>query len=332
LILASNSKNDLFDLMNPGIKPRHHKLNMQNLKTNKRHTVEFRQHSATTNCQSVEAWVRFCMNFVYNSVDCCVLPPVVFDESTTGSKGEETRIDVLFDCLIQDQKLKLYYKMQREKLLLVTSLAPRGKTPTELLPGANGKFNTTTGKGGGSSGIKNSRTFGFIDTRKEEYGETFRSFSGDGTFRSPSDDGTFRSFSGAGTTLGAGSGGTDGNSGGGGGDDSDGIFDPSSLPAPNVDSTTEEGDTTSIAVRMLDGKRKIIKIRLDATIEELASLIVEASNTTISIPFRIVSGFPPKPIISRTSSSNADDDDGVSKVTTISDSGLKGAQIQLQKA
>jgi len=97
-------------------------------------------------------------------------------------------------------------------------------------------------------------------------------------------------------------------------------------------STTEggAGDTTSIAVRMLDGKRKIIKIRLDATIEELAALIVQASNTTIAVSFRIVSGFPPKPII-RADGDNADRA-GVSKATTIQDSGLKGAQVQLQKA
>jgi len=121
LILASKSNDDLFDLINPGSKPRYYKLNMQNLtKTGKRLTVEFRQHSATTDYRSVEAWVRFCMNFVYNSVDC-VLPPVVFDGSTEAGSEDEMLFDVLFDSLIQDQRLKLYYKVQREVLLLVTS-------------------------------------------------------------------------------------------------------------------------------------------------------------------------------------------------------------------
>jgi len=208
-----------------------------------------------------------------------------------------------------------------ENASFLTSLA-RGQTPTELLPGADGNINTSSGGGGGGGGVKNI-TVGLIDKRKEEYVEVFRSFSGAGN-----------SLANA-TSASA-------NAADGGGDNSDdsGIFDPSSLPTPNVGrsggSTTEGGvgDTTSIAVRMLDGKRKIIKIRLDATIHELASLIVQASNTTISIPFRIVSGFPPKPIISNTDT-NTDGDTGgssVSKATTISESGLKGAQIQLQKA
>jgi len=202
-----------------------------------------------------------------------------------------------------------------ENASFLTSLA-RGQTPTELLPGA-----AAGGGGAGAGGIKNI-TVGLIDKRKEEYVETFRSFSG------------------AGTTLGAsGGGGTAGSASAaadGGSINNNGIFDPTSLPVPNVGhaggSTTEgaAGETTSIAVRMLDGKRKIIKIRLDATIEELAALIVQASNTTISISFRIVSGFPPKPII-RADGDNADGN-GVSKATTIMDSGLKGAQIQLQKA
>mmetsp|Transcript_41824 Transcript_41824/g.45406 ORF Transcript_41824/g.45406 Transcript_41824/m.45406 type:complete len:315 (-) Transcript_41824:363-1307(-) len=190
----------------------------------------------------------------------------------------------------------------------------RGQTPMELLPGADGNIPTGRAAGGGIRNI----TVGLVDKRKEEYVETFRSFSG------------------AGATLGANDAAGTAGAGAGGGINTNGIFDPSSLPVPNVGhaggSTTEgdAGDTTSIAVRMLDGKRKIIKIRLDATIEELAALIVQASNTTIAVSFRIVSGFPPKPII-RADGDNADRA-GVSKATTIQDSGLKGAQVQLQKA
>jgi len=190
----------------------------------------------------------------------------------------------------------------------------RGQTPMELLPGADGNIPTGRAAGGGIRNI----TVGLVDKRKEDYVETFRSFSG------------------AGATLGANDAAGAAGAGAGGGINTNGIFDPSSLPVPNVGhaggSTTEggAGDTTSIAVRMLDGKRKIIKIRLDATIEELAALIVQASNTTIAVSFRIVSGFPPKPII-RADGDNADRA-GVSKATTIQDSGLKGAQVQLQKA
>ena len=69
---------------------------------------------------------------------------------------------------------------------------------------------------------------------------------------------------------------------------------------------------------MLDGKRKVIKIALTATIEQLAAHAVQASNTTIATPFRIVAGFPPKPLMDSTA--------------TIEEAGLKGAQVQLQKA
>merc|ERR1712238_247037 len=133
----------------------------------------------------------------------------------------------------------------------------RGQTPMELLPGADG--NIPTGRAGG--GIRNI-TVGLVDKRKEEYVETFRSFSGAGaTLGASSDDGGAGAAGAAGSVV-----------------NTNGIFDPSSLPVPNVGhaggSTTEggAGEITSIAVRMLDGKRKIIKIRLDSTIEELAAL------------------------------------------------------------
>jgi len=157
----------------------------------------------------------------------------------------------------------------------------RGQTPDELRgdgPGGNG--NTTVG---------------LVDKRKEEYVETFRSFSGAG-----------QSLAGAGAASDAGSGGA-----------AAGVFDPSSLPASDGDG---DGDTatTSIAVRMLDGSRKVVKIPLTATIEQLASRAASASNSTITVPFRIVAGFPPKPLA-----------DGNQ---TVEEAGLKGAQVKLQKA
>lgn len=151
----------------------------------------------------------------------------------------------------------------------------RGQTPSEL-------------RGDDSGNI----TVGLVDKRKEEYVETFRSFSGAG-----------QSLAAASSEGGASDGATD-----------DGIFDPSSLPA--VEDAVEDA-STSIAVRMLDGKRKVIKIALTATVEQLAAHAVQASNTTISDRFRIVSGFPPKPLKDGTQS--------------IEEAGLKGAQVQLQK-
>lgn len=150
----------------------------------------------------------------------------------------------------------------------------RGQTPEELMG---------DGPGGNT-------TVGLVDKRKEEYVETFRSFSG------------------AGQSLGGAS------SGAGGAGASNGVFDPSSLPAaPEL-----AGDTTSIAVTMLDGSRKVVKIALTASVAELASRAAAASNSTISVPFRIVAGFPPKPL-----------EDGNQ---TVGDAGLKGARVRLQKA
>jgi UBX domain-containing protein 1 len=153
----------------------------------------------------------------------------------------------------------------------------RGQTPDELR-GDGGNGNTTVG---------------LVDKRKEEYVETFRSFSGAG-----------QSLARPASSSDAGGAAT-------------GVFDPSSLPASesNVDG---DAATTSIAVRMLDGSRKVVKIPLTATIEQLASRAASASNSTITVPFRIVAGFPPKPLA-----------DGNQ---TVEEAGLKGAQVKLQKA
>eukprot|EP00535_Pseudo-nitzschia_heimii_P009865 CAMPEP_0197174586 /NCGR_PEP_ID=MMETSP1423-20130617/1039_1 /TAXON_ID=476441 /ORGANISM="Pseudo-nitzschia heimii, Strain UNC1101" /LENGTH=262 /DNA_ID=CAMNT_0042623529 /DNA_START=74 /DNA_END=862 /DNA_ORIENTATION=- len=136
-------------------------------------------------------------------------------------------------------------------------------------------------------------TVGLVDKRGEDYVETFRSFSGAGQSL-------------GGTSAPAPS----------GGDASNGIFDPTALAPPSADAAGTA--TTSIAVRMVDGSRKVVKIALGATITELASRAVAASNTTIEFPFRIVAGFPPKPLTDGNQS--------------VEDAGLKGARIQLQKA
>jgi UBX domain-containing protein 1 len=128
-------------------------------------------------------------------------------------------------------------------------------------------------------------TVGLIDKRSEEYVETFRSFSG------------------AGAALGSNTASTDG------------VFHPTTLPdtPPAVD---DGRPTTSIAVRLPNGQRKVVKINLDGNVMDLAAhirpLLPDGSS------FRIVAGFPPKPL--------------VDTAATIEGSGLKGAQIQVQKA
>ena len=168
----------------------------------------------------------------------------------------------------------------------LTSLA-RGQTPSEL-------------RGDGNGG---NITVGLIDKRKEEYIETFRNFSGEGNTLRSSDDATAAAADGTTATT----------------TTTTDIFDPSSLPSPEAISTntSDSSDITSIAVRMLDGSRKIIKISCNGTVEQLAALAVQASNTTIDVPFRIIAGYPPTPLLD--------------PIATITQAGLQGSQIQLQK-
>lgn len=128
-------------------------------------------------------------------------------------------------------------------------------------------------------------TVGLIDKRGEDYVETFRSFSGAG-----------QSLGGSTVEV-----------------TTDGVFDPSSLAAAPA---AVDGPTTSIAVRMLDGSRKVVKIALSATVQDLAAQI--ATEHSISVSFRIVAGFPPKPLEDATQ--------------TVEAAGLMGALIQLKKA
>lgn len=129
-------------------------------------------------------------------------------------------------------------------------------------------------------------TIGLIDKRREEYVEPFRSFSGTGA------------------TLGAGT--SDAVHGS--------VVDPTSLP----DATPVDPDrpTTSVAVRLPNGQRKVVKVNLDMTVLQLAAHI--RGQMSDPAPFRIVSGFPPKPL----------EDFSVS----VEDAGLKGAQVQIQMA
>jgi len=126
-------------------------------------------------------------------------------------------------------------------------------------------------------------TVGLIDKRQEEYVEEFRSFSGQGTSLGTA----------VATTT------------------ASNIFDPATLPSPPEVGTQP---TTSIQVRLLNGQRRVIRIPLSATVADLAAHLGDAATE----PFRLVSGFPPKPL----------EDPNM----TVKDAGLKGAQVQMQKA
>lgn len=148
---------------------------------------------------------------------------------------------------------------------------------------AQGKTPRELVQGAGSNDI----TVGLIDKRSEEYVEKFQSFSGAGSSlrnAAVSDSGSV-----------------------------DGAIDPASLPAQPPAADTNQ-PTTSIAVRLLNGKRKVIKINLSSSVLVLASHLREASPST---SFRLLSGFPPKPLIDMKMS--------------IEDAGLKGAQVSMSK-
>jgi UBX domain-containing protein 1 len=126
---------------------------------------------------------------------------------------------------------------------------------------------------------------GLVDKRNEEYVETFRSFSG------------------AGASLGS----TANTS-------TDGVFDPNELTEPSPPPQPDT-PTTSVAVTLLNGKRKVVKIAFTATVNDLAShLIAEADGT----PFRLAAGFPPQPLTDPSA--------------TIEAAGLQGAKVSMQRA
>jgi UBX domain-containing protein 1 len=160
-----------------------------------------------------------------------------------------------------------------------------GQVPPELA-----QDTASGGGGGGLGGV----TIGLVDKRREEYVETFRSFSG------------------AGATLG---GGTSSSSPDDALQGSTSTVDPASLP----DTTPVNADqpTTSVAVRLPNGQRRVVKVNLDMTVLQLAAHVRDQM-TDPTVPFRIVSGFPPKPLEDLS--------------MTVADAGLKGAQVQIQLA
>eukprot|EP00549_Striatella_unipunctata_P009551 CAMPEP_0118694226 /NCGR_PEP_ID=MMETSP0800-20121206/12380_1 /TAXON_ID=210618 ORGANISM="Striatella unipunctata, Strain CCMP2910" /NCGR_SAMPLE_ID=MMETSP0800 /ASSEMBLY_ACC=CAM_ASM_000638 /LENGTH=255 /DNA_ID=CAMNT_0006592617 /DNA_START=22 /DNA_END=789 /DNA_ORIENTATION=- len=132
-------------------------------------------------------------------------------------------------------------------------------------------------------------TVGLIDKRNEDYVERFKSFSGEG------------------------------NSLGGGKTeevDDTTIVDPSNppSPAPDVDASRP---TTSLQIRLSNGKRVVIKMNLDDSLEYLVARL-QATGQAGTQPYQLASGFPPQTL-------------QIGPGTTIEQAGLKGAQV-VQKA
>mmetsp|Transcript_4821 Transcript_4821/g.4777 ORF Transcript_4821/g.4777 Transcript_4821/m.4777 type:complete len:513 (+) Transcript_4821:79-1617(+) len=129
-IANCHTKRALFQLMNPH--GRYHKLNLDNLRQNRRPTIEFRQHPATKSSIQAEAWIRFCLAFIHNSgttnsssssnneedTTCCgdtrkKKQKQEFNKAGNDENGYDDPFDELFDELICDKPLKHYYRKQR---------------------------------------------------------------------------------------------------------------------------------------------------------------------------------------------------------------------------
>jgi UBX domain-containing protein 1 len=131
---------------------------------------------------------------------------------------------------------------------------------------------------------------GLIDKRGEEYVETFQSFSGAGASLGGNNNNTSETPTGV-------------------------VFQPSSsatTTSPAAAATTTPSDTR-IAVRLPNGTRRIVP--LHSTTNTVADL---AAQLPADGPFRLVSGFPPQPLLDAS--------------VTIAAAGLKGAQVSMQLA
>lgn len=88
---------------------RYFKLNLQNLRTGRQPTLEFRQHSATVEYPKIAAWVRLCTRFCGSSAR--FVEPAPFHASRTPSE----RLRYLFWYVIKDRALRDFYlKRQQE--------------------------------------------------------------------------------------------------------------------------------------------------------------------------------------------------------------------------
>lgn len=135
-----SSYHDLANILNPYVPSmssrRYFKLNLQNLTSNRQvyisytfystywhlhlivfcifyrqTTIEFRQHSSTSNYEKVDAWVRFIVRFCENSVSSEM--PTSFANTT---KSIDEQFDHLFKDIIRDSVLYSYYRERRHLL------------------------------------------------------------------------------------------------------------------------------------------------------------------------------------------------------------------------
>ena len=166
----------------------------------------------------------------------------------------------------------------------------RGVTPRELYEGSN--------EDGSARGVGNMEV-GLVDKRNIEYEDDQNRGAGAG-----GGGATPTAFSGAGQSLGSSV------------TSSEGVITPSSdtKTAPTAD---ESKPQTTIQIRLLNGKRLIVKCNLDDTVQTLV-LHIEASGSAGEDNYVLSGGYPPRVLTDLNKS--------------IEESGLKGAQVIQKKA
>jgi hypothetical protein len=104
---------ELASVMNPGEHPgvaRYYKLNLQNLVTGRQPTIEFRQHSGTSNGSKIKNWVMFCVAFVHNSVK-------LDDASLMVTANDDDHLfEMIMVDVINDRYLRDFYRNRRNEL------------------------------------------------------------------------------------------------------------------------------------------------------------------------------------------------------------------------
>mmetsp|Transcript_14321 Transcript_14321/g.30607 ORF Transcript_14321/g.30607 Transcript_14321/m.30607 type:complete len:288 (+) Transcript_14321:138-1001(+) len=176
----------------------------------------------------------------------------------------------------------------------LTSLA-RGMIPRELSQEAR------------ENGADGEVMVGLVDRRGEEYDPERHGRQG----QRGGGGGGFQSFSGEGQSLG---GTADGSAASAAAASTGGsVIDPTNASTPQ--SLDASRPSTSIAIRMLNGKRLVVKVNLDSPVTELGHHIGTQAGMD---PYVLTSGYPPAVI----------DDLGKS----VEEAGLKGAQVVLKKA
>ena len=106
---ACRNMTELCELMNPD-SSKYFKLNLMPLASGRQPTVEFRQHSSTSDYSKVSAWVRLLVHFVRNAAR--------FDapRALLPSRDQDYAFDMLFKHAIKDRYLRDFYEDRADEL------------------------------------------------------------------------------------------------------------------------------------------------------------------------------------------------------------------------